>query len=855
MLLRPDTTNSDSDSGTGIENAVDSTLTVKTMSSLSDMTNSALSAWTPGTNGCSDDGEKAIEDVNEGRIEIVSASDTNTNMKTISAVSANKNDPQSSSGIDTSANNNDVNNSENDNYGRDQNRIEMESQSTAENKSISSTLSSLCNGVAALMDRDINVMTESKSETLTAPTNNASKKKKKPHTKRKKSKKKATVPPTTPRRRSARIRRSMMVQKTEAESEPEAQSEPSAKVQSNDDKSGVDNNLDGDAVIGVRMDAEPKPESAQTKIAAKFKLSTFASCPMERDRIHKEGSGDAMVASEEAIRSTSASNEGANAQSQPQDVDGKNGDESMNHQDISLNLEGSSNIAPNHEVGQSASSNEGQNDEIMSPLRYDQPCALPSKSEDVQSQPPTGRHTMKQIPIIKEKEGSLNPPLKIHMDDYLDDELDDAVEKNPTKAGTTKTISVTGRPQNNKTGSKIKRRRRSSLGLHAGGMISLKDIEAIEKETSARRRRRSVSALPKIIPVPEAPPQFKSSELYSHQLDSKNIQDTSSGSRNNDAPSLNIEKGMDIDTNIASEVDIDASAPKLIKSFLEPEFVHNKDKSDETIGSVNVRMDSDPDHVPIEKINELEKNIDIISTTHNESKSLVLDTLKESQDITSGEFSPCSIIGNKSVPQDEALGSVDVRMDYDLDHVPIGKISEPEQNIDIKPATHNESKSLVPNEVQKSQNITSGENSPFSIIVNKSVSQDEALGSVDVRMDSALDHVPTGTISEPEQNVDTKPAAQSESRSVMPNEVKKSRDITSGEISPCSIIGNKSVPHQYLQFQVSAKDIKLNMQEIFEDSDIYEKVSKIPISMPFSRGSLFHNSLQYIFILIALYDS
>ena len=194
-------------------------------------------------------------------------------------------------------------------------------------------------------------------------------------------------------------------------------------------------------------------------------------------------------------------------------------------------------------------------------------------------------------------------------------------------------------------------------------------------------------------------------------------------------------------------------------------------------------------------------------------------------------------------------------MDYDLDHVPIGKISEPEQNIDIKPATHNESKSLVPNEVQKSQNITSGENSPFSIIVNKSVSQDEALGSVDVRMDSALDHVPTGTISEPEQNVDTKPAAQSESRSVMPNEVKKSRDITSGEISPCSIIGNKSVPHQYLQFQVSAKDIKLNMQEIFEDSDIYEKVSKIPISMPFSRGSLFHNSSQYIFILIALYDS
>jgi len=347
LLLRPNTINSDSDSGTGIENAADSTLTVKTMSSLSDMTNSALSVWTP---GCSDDGEKAIEDVNEGRIEIVSASDTNTNMKTISAVSANKNDPQPLSGIDTSANNNNVNNSENDSYGRDQNRIEMESQSTAENKSISSTLSSLCNGVAALMDRDINVMTESKSETLTAPTNNASKKKKKPHTKRKKSKKKATVPPTTPRRRSARIRRSMMVQKTEAESKRESQSEPSAKVQSNDDKSGVDNNLD-DAVIGVRMDAEPKPESAQTKIAAKFKLSTFSPCPMERDKIHEEYSGDAMVSSEEAIRSTSASNEGANAQLQPQDADGKNGDESMNHQDISLNLEGSSNIAPNHEVG------------------------------------------------------------------------------------------------------------------------------------------------------------------------------------------------------------------------------------------------------------------------------------------------------------------------------------------------------------------------------------------------------------------------------------------------------------------------------------------------------------------------
>ena len=110
--------------------------------------------------------------------------------------------------------------------------------------------------------------------------------------------------------------------------------------------------------------------------------------------------------------------------------------------------------------------------------------------------------------LISEHEPSLSPHAArpscaakhhVRVDAEIDADNVPNVDENTSKS--IPSIEMNPPPQNTNTStstralSKPKRRRRSSLGLHVGGLISLKDMEAIEHETSRRRsRRRSVSA-------------------------------------------------------------------------------------------------------------------------------------------------------------------------------------------------------------------------------------------------------------------------------------------------------------------------------------------------------------------------
>jgi hypothetical protein len=415
LLLGPCTdTNIDngigSSVGVGVSGGPNSALTMQTMSSLSDVSGGGLSTFSD---------SKPLE------IQSVSASVLEERIQVISASNANPTSDNTQHRLDN------VQNDGNDDDG-DHNHNHDQMATTTCSQSTSSTLSSLCNGVAALMDGTANLVNSCNSTSVSVP------KKKRQKKKKQQQKQKHTPAPT---RRSARIhrRKSTMISSATSSKSTRIKTGSSTRTCTNDAKKDV---------TSLSREVEPARTSSLESNVVSIKSS--------------------LHSSEEEVGKPHL-----NVNCLPQDADGNNGC---------------------HADGTSISN---------------KPC--PNGNSQSETLLECNERRAMPLILISEHEPSLSPHAAtrpscaakhhVRVDAEIDADNVPNVDENTSKS--IPSIEMNPPPQNTNTStstctralSKPKRRRRSSLGLHVGGLISLKDMEAIEHETSRRRsRRRSVSA-------------------------------------------------------------------------------------------------------------------------------------------------------------------------------------------------------------------------------------------------------------------------------------------------------------------------------------------------------------------------
>ncbi len=346
----------------------------------------------------------------QDRIQVISSSST-TNVKECK-------DPKNEHKIDNDNENDPISSSLHSDSQQSQEPSQCQSQN-----STTSTLSSLCNGVAALMDTTQNIPS-------TVTQTNKRQQNKKQKTKRSK-RAASTAASAVPTRRSARIhrRKSMHFKRLPATPEPPISSKD------NDDHDG-----DGD---GGGKESQNMQVSAEYHDNQPFKST-----------LHVE----------------MKQNDKMNFDNLPQDAD--------------------AHIRNGEQKGGPASKEEDGAVNDMAPIPIP---SLPIKKKELETKcvdrsiatTCTFENSAKNETFEPSTHSShpIPQPL-IQMGCNHDDEDDDDVI--PQKKSITTSFT--------KINSKPKRRRRSSLGLHVGGLISLKDMEALGRETLKRSRRRSFSA-------------------------------------------------------------------------------------------------------------------------------------------------------------------------------------------------------------------------------------------------------------------------------------------------------------------------------------------------------------------------
>jgi hypothetical protein len=187
---------------------------------------------------------------------------------------------------------------------------------------------------------------------------------------------------------------------------------------------------------------------------------------------------------------------------------------------------------------------------------------------------------------------------------------------------------------------KQKRRRRSSLGVHVGGLVSLKDIEALQKDAAARRKLKTTRGL-------------QSSQVVEAESNARICDDTETDNCNPDVDA-NVKKPTveekNVDFSVVHSVDLNVKKPAVDEKIVDFSVVHSVD------GNVK-KPAAEEKNVDFSVVHSVDLNVKQITEEDTNENFSVVHCLQNGKQKVLDEAvpSPCSIVCSEgeTVPQSE----------------------------------------------------------------------------------------------------------------------------------------------------------------------------------------------------------